>query len=207
MAGDNEEQASSSESKPNMPIQSPSMMFAPPAITAGLMPRPDDIKRQSTEEWFRVFMAVAEGLIAIYRNAGQEIVGQRQALATIPALLNRSEGERRLAIRIVTECQSIQEAEQLVHQTVGDLESECQATEAIFNLKRGNMSIEDFYAVLLEKDKKAKLGRTVIIKKLISELPAGVKNTTEKEFRKLRRGLELTGGEIDQIYSVARRAF
>ena len=66
---------------------------------------------------------------------------------------------------------------------------------------------ELFMQLSWKKDKKAKLGRTVIIKKLISELPAGVKNTTEKEFRKLRRGLELTGGEIDQIYSVARRAF
>ena len=181
--------------------QFPTMMFAPPAITAALLPRPDDIQKQSAEEWFKVFKAVADGLIEIYKSAGQEIVGQRQALASIPALLNRTEGEKRLALRIVTECQNIQEAEKLVCQTVGDLESECQATEAIFNLKRGNMPIEDFYALLLEKDKKAKLGRTVIIKKFIAELPSGIKTTTQKEFKKVRKGLELTIAEIDQIYS------
>ena len=85
----------------------PTMMFAPPPITAAILPRPDTPQKQSAEEWFRVFRAVAENLIVIYRNAGQEVVGQRQALAAIPSLLNRTEGESRLAVRILAECQDL----------------------------------------------------------------------------------------------------
>ena len=139
------------------------------------MPRPDNISKQSAEEWFRIFRAVADGLITIYRNAGQVIVGQWQALATIPA------------VRIATECQNVEEAQQLIIQTIGDLESECQAAEAVFNSKRGNMPIEDYYALLLEKERKAKLGRTTIMKKFIAELPDGIKTATQKEFKKVRK--------------------
>ena len=83
----------------------PAMTFTPPVISAALMPRPDPtVENQSAEDWFKIFKIVAESLIAIYTAAGQEIVGQRQALATLPMLLNRNESERRLATRIISEC-------------------------------------------------------------------------------------------------------
>ena len=195
--------ANSSTIQPSMPT----MMFAPPAITAALLPRPDTINNQSAEEWFKIFRAVADNLIEIYRNAGQEIVGQRQALATIPSLLNRTEGEKRLSFRILSECQNLEEAEALILQTVGDLETECQAAESIFNLKRGDMALEDFYALLVEKDRKARLGRTTILKKFISELPDGVKVATQKQFKKVRGNLELTKEEVDRIYGSARQFY
>ena len=68
------------------------MAFSPPVITASMMPRPDpSIERQSAEDWMIIFKAVADSLIGIYRTAGQEAVGERQALATLPSLLNRNE--------------------------------------------------------------------------------------------------------------------
>ena len=191
----------------NTMTQMPTMMFAPPAITAALLPRPDTPQKQSAEEWFRVFRAVAENLIAIYKSAGQEVVGQRQALAAIPSLLNRTEGETRLSIRILSECQNLDEAGDLISQTVGDLETECQAAESIFNLRRGEMALEDFYALLVEKDRKARLGRTTIIKKFIAELPEGIKTATQKQFKKIRGNLELTKDEVDRIYASARQFY
>ena len=118
------------------------------------MPKPHaSVEKQSTEYWFCVFSNVAENLVAIYQTAGQEVVGQGQALATIPSLLNRNESEQRLASRILQECATIKEAEELVKKTVGNLENECQATELLMNIKRNNRSIEDFYALLIEKEK------------------------------------------------------
>ena len=70
------------------------MNFSPTVITSQMMPRPDpSIEKQSAEERFRVFKTVADSLISIYAIAGQEAVGQRQALATLPSLLNRNESE------------------------------------------------------------------------------------------------------------------
>ena len=202
-----------------LPTTQMPMMFAPPAITAAILPRPDTPQKQSAEEWFRVFRAVAENLIEIYRNAGQEVVGQRQALAAIPSLLNRTEGESRLATRILAECQNLKEAGELIRQTIGDLESECQATELLFNIKRGSTSLEDFYAQLVEKDRKARLGRTVVIKKFIAELPDGVKVAAQKQYQKLRQNADLevrqkqrqdaefTKEEVDSIYALCRRVY
>ena len=161
------------------------MNFSPPVITAQMMPRPDpSIEKQSAEEWFRVFKTVADRLISIYAVAGQKAVGQRQALATLPSLLNRNESEQRLSTRILTECSSVQEAQNMIIKTIGDLESECQAAEVVFNLRRQQRSIEDFYALLIEKEKKARLGKTNIIKKFISELPESIKPSLQKCFRK-----------------------
>ena len=188
------------------------MMFSPPVITASMMPRPDpSVERQSAEEWFRIFRTVAESLIGIYRTAGQEIVGQRQALSTLPSLLNRNESEKKLSTRIITECTSIEEAEELVKRTIGDLESECQASELIFNIRRGSKSLEDFYAMLIEKEKKAGLGRTVIIKKFIAELPDAVKSRIQKKFTEFRRldgeSRELTRKHIEDLYHLAREVY
>ena len=56
------------------------------------------------------------------------------------------------------------------------MESECQASELIFNIRRDSKSLEDFYAMLIEIEKKAGLGRTSIIKKFIAELLDAVKS-------------------------------
>ena len=146
------------------PLATPQISFAPPIITANMLPRPNpSVEKQSPEDWFKVFATVAENLVAIYRTANQEIVGQRQALATIPSLLNRNESEQRLASRILQECTTIAEAKDLVVKTVGNLENECQATEFVLNAGRGNKSPEDFYAILVEKDKRSRLGKTCIL--------------------------------------------
>ena len=186
------------------------MNFSPPVITAQMMPRPDpSIEKQSAEEWFRVFKTVADSLISIYAVAGQEVVGQRQALATLPSLLNRNESEQRLSTRILTECSTVQEAQNMIIRTIGDLESECQAAEAVFNAKRQQRSIEDFYALLIEKEKKAKLGKTNIIKKFISELPESIKPSLQKCFNEYRKSHpdELPNNAIEAIYLKARQLF
>ena len=104
------------------------MSFTPPVITANMMPVPNpSVEKQSAEDWFKIFTSVADNLIAIYRTANQEVVGQRQALATIPSLLNRNESEQRLSTRILQECKTVKEAEALVKKTVGNLENKCQA--------------------------------------------------------------------------------
>ena len=96
-------------------VATPTMTFPPPVITANMMPKPHaSVEKQSTEDWFKVFSNVAESLIEIYRTAGQEVVGQRQALATLPSLINRNESEQRLAARILQECATVTEAEALV---------------------------------------------------------------------------------------------
>ena len=87
-----------------------------------MLPRPDpDPARQSAEDWFKLFKAAAGGLVQLYCSVGQEIIGQRQALATLPALLNRNESERKLTTRILTECESLEQAEELIRLTIGDL--------------------------------------------------------------------------------------
>ena len=187
------------------PAPKPAMFFSPPVITAAMFPRADTVQKQTAEEWFKLFKAVAENLIQIYKLADQEVVGQRQVLAAIPTLLNRTEAETRLSVRILSECQDLAAAEQLITEAIGDLETECQATEVVFNMKRRNTSLEDFYALLLEKDKKARLGVSTIIKKFIAELPEGVKTAAQKEFKRLRGQFEMTKAEADQIYGVARR--
>ena len=61
-----------------------------PVITPAMLPKPDpDPARQSAEDWFKLFKAVAGhgGLVQLYCSVGQEIIGQRQALAILPALL------------------------------------------------------------------------------------------------------------------------
>ena len=186
------------------------MNFSPPVITAQMMPRPDpSIEKQSAEEWFRVFKTVADSLISIYAVAGQEAVGQRQALATLPSLLNRNESEQRLSTRILTECSTVQEAQNMIIKTIGDLESECQAAEAVFNSRRQQRSIEDFYALLIEKEKKARLGMTNIIKKFISELPESIKPSLQKCFNEYRKTHqeELPNNAIEAIYLKARQLF
>ena len=197
----------------NVPVQQamPTMMFTPPVITASMMPRPDpSVERQSAEEWVKIFRTVAESLINIYRAAGQEIVGQRQALSTLPSLLNRNESEQKLSTRLISECNTVEEAERLVIRTIGDLESECQASESIFNSKRSVKSLEDFYALLLEKEKKAKLGATTVMKKFISELPEGIKPRVQKKFTEHRRADgagELSKEHLDNLYHLAREVF
>ena len=186
------------------------MNFSPPVISANMMPRPDPcIEKQSAEEWFRIFRTVADSLISIYAMAGQEIVGQRQALATLPCLLNRNESEQRLSSRIMTECTTIDEAQQLIIKTIGDLESECQAAEFIFNAKRKQKSIEDFYALLVEKEKKAKLGQTNIIKKFISELPDDIKPQIQRCFNECRKNntMDLPPAAIESICMKARQLY
>lgn len=112
------------------------MSFAAPVITANMMPRPDpSVDRQSAEDWFKIFHAIADSLISIYRSTGQEAVGQQQALATLPSLLNRNQSEKRLATRIIQECKTIKEAQDVVVKTIGNLESECQASTVVFDLK------------------------------------------------------------------------
>ena len=99
-------------------------MSDPPATSQ------NDVETQSAEDWMIIFSAVSESLITIYRNAGQEAVGQRQALATLPSLLNRNESEKRLATRIISECATVTEAKDLVTRTIGNLENECQRSES-----------------------------------------------------------------------------
>ena len=148
------------------------MTFAPPIITASMMPQPlPSVGKQSAEEWFKIFKSMAESIISIYRSANQEIIGQRQALATLPTLLNRNESELRLATRILSECTNINEAEALITWTIGDLESECQAAEIIFESKRDTKSLEDYYALLIEKEKKGKIGNTNIMKNTYLNYP------------------------------------
>ena len=187
------------------------MMFAPPVITANMMPQPNaSVEKQSAEEWFKVFKVVADSLISIYEHANQGVVGQRQALATLPSLLNRNESEKRLATRIISECNSVEEAGLLITKTIGDLESECQAAESIFLMKRGQLSLEDFYAQLLEKEKKARLGTTTIIKKFISELPKQMKPKMHQKFSEYRITTpagELTDQQVERLYILARRIY
>ena len=84
----------------NVPVKQAisTMMFTPPVITTSMMPRPHlSVERQSAEEWVKIFRIVAESFINIYRAAGQDIVGQWQALSTLPSLLNRNESEQKLS--------------------------------------------------------------------------------------------------------------
>ena len=113
-------------------------------------------------------------------------IGQRQALATLSALLNRNESERKLTNRILTEFENLQQAEELIRLTIGDLESECQAAGMIFDMKRGNSSLEDFHARLLEKERKANLGMSCIIKKFIAELPDQIKPSMFKKYEEAK---------------------
>ena len=182
------------------------MTLAPP-----VMPRPDvSIEKQSAEEWFRVFKMVADSLIGIYTAANQSIVGQRQALATLPSLLNRNASEKRLANRILSECNTVEEAERLVQRTIGDLESECQASDSIYQMKRGSSSLEDFYADLIEKGKKEKIGATNVIKKFISELPNTIKSRIQRKFSEYRTTAavgELSNDQIEGLYVLARQIY
>ena len=183
-----EDQASNVPPAVTTPTVTQAMAYSPPVITASMMPRPDpSIEIQSAEDWMLIFNAVAESLISIYRTVGQEAVGQRQALATLPSLLNRNESEKRLATRIISECATIAEAKDLVVKTIGNLENECQRAESIFELKRGKKSLEDFYALLVEKERVANIGLTNVMKKFISELPAGVKASVQKKFGECRK--------------------
>ena len=80
----------------NVPVQQaiPTMIFTSPVITASMIARPDSsVESQSAEGWVELFRTVADSLINIYHEAGQEIIGQRQALSTLPSLLNRDESE------------------------------------------------------------------------------------------------------------------
>lgn len=185
--------------------------FAPPIITANMLPKPHtSVEKQSAEDWFKIFYTVADSLIGIYRTANQEVVGQRQALATIPSLLNRNESEQRLSTRILQECTTIREAEALVIRTVGNLENECQATEMMFNLKRSNRSLEDFYAILIEKEKTGRIGMTNVIKKFIAELPDNVKPSLQRKFSEYRTAHvdgELPNNLIEDLYARARRSY
>ena len=187
------------------------MTFAPPVITANMMPVPNpSVEKQSAEDWFKIFSSVADNLIAIYRTANQEVVGQRQALATIPSLLNRNESEQRLSTRILQECTTVKEAETLIKKTVGNLENECQASEAVFNMKRNNRSLEDFYALLVEKGKTAKIDQTTMIKKFIAELPDNVKPSIQRKFSEYRQTTEngqLPNEQVEDLYARARQSY
>ena len=189
----------------------PAMTFAPPVITANMMPVPNpSVEKQSAEDWFKIFSSVADNLISIYRTANQEVVGQRQALATIPSLLNRNESEQRLSTRILQECTTVKEAETLIKKTVGNLENECQAAEVVFNMKRNNRSLEDFYALLVEKGKTAKIDQTTMIKKFIAELPDNVKPSIQRkfvEYRQTTENGELPNDQVEDLYARARQLY
>ena len=47
---------------------------------------------------------------------------EKQALATLPSLLNRNKSEHSLSTRILTECSTVQEALNMIIKTIGDLE-------------------------------------------------------------------------------------
>ena len=56
----------------------------------------------------------------------------------------------------------------------------------IFDMKRGNSSLGDFYARLLEKERKANLGMSCIIKKLIAELPDQIKPSLFRKYEEAK---------------------
>ena len=94
-------------------------------ITPAMLPRPDtDPARQSAKEWFKLLKAAADGLIqscCLYCSVGQEIIGQRQVLATLHALLNRNGSERKWTTKIFTECENLEQAEELIMLALRDL--------------------------------------------------------------------------------------
>ena len=178
-------------------------------ITPAMLPRPDPA-RQSVEDWFKLFKAVTGGLVQLYCSVGQEIIGQRQALATLTPLLNRNASERKLTTRILTECENLEQTEELIRLTIGDLESECQAAGMIFDMKRGNSSLEDFYARLLENERKANMGMSCIIKKFIAELPYQIKPSMFKKYEKAKSKSmsgTLNKQRAEELYAEARTLF
>ena len=108
------------------------------------------------------------------------------------------------------ECNTVEEAERFAIRTIADLESECQASESIFNNKRNVKSSEDFYVILLEEKEKAKLGATTLMKKFISKLPEGIKPQVQKKFTEYRRADvagELTKEHLDNLYHLVWEDF
>ena len=77
----------------------------------------------------------------------------------------------------------------------------------MFNLKRNNRSLEDFYA-LIEKEKIAKIGMTNVMKKFIAELPDNVKPSVQRKFTEHRKdhiNEEIPNDLIEDLYSKARQ--
>ena len=56
----------------------------------------------------------------------------------------------------------------------------------IFDMKRGNSYLKDVYARLLEKERKANLGMSCIIKKFITELPYQIKPSMFKKYEEAK---------------------
>ena len=55
-----------------------------------------------------------------------------------------------------------------------------------FDMKRGNSSMENFCACLLEKERKASLGTSCIIKTFVAELPDQIKPSIFKKYEEVK---------------------
>ena len=112
-----------------------------------------------------------------------------------------------MTTRILTECENLEQAEELIRLTIGDLESECQAAGMIFDMNRSNSSLEDFYARLLEKERKANLAMSCIIKKFIADQikPSMFKKYEEAKSKSMSGTLNKQRAE--ELYVEVRRLF
>ena len=75
---------------------------------------------------------------------------------------------------------------------------------------RCNSSLEDFYARLLEKERKANLGMSCIIKKFIAELPDQIKPSLFKKYEEAKSKSmsgTLNKQRAEELYMEARRLF
>ena len=77
-------------------------------------------------------------------------------------------------------------------------------------MKIGNSSLEDFYACLLEKERKANLGMSCIIKKFIAELPDQIKPSMFKKYEEAKSKSmsgTLNKQKAEELYVEARTLF
>ena len=80
----------------------------------------------------------------------------------------------------------------------------------IFDMKRGNSSLEDCCASLLERERKANLGMSCIIKKFIAELPDQIKPSRFKKYEEAKSKSisgTLNKQRAEELYVEARRLF
>ena len=80
----------------------------------------------------------------------------------------------------------------------------------ICDMKRGNSTLEDFYARLLEKERKANLGMSCIIKKFIAELSDQIKPSMFKKYEEAKSKSmsgTLSKQRAEKLYVEARRLF
>ena len=77
-------------------------------------------------------------------------------------------------------------------------------------MKRNNQSFEDFYALLVEKGKIAKLSNTTLMKKFIAELPDNIKPNIQRKFTEYRTTAlagDIPNNHLEDLYSRARQLF